>query len=64
MRPIVMALTSLLALPLGIYTTVYMWKNYRERELVKANSGTIVLHLLAGTLLDVGLWLGAGVLKI
>ena len=48
-------LLALLALPIGIWTTLHLFRTYRDRELIRANSGTIVLHLLTGILMAVGL---------
>lgn len=48
-------LLALLALPIGIWTTLHLFRSYRDRELIRANSGTIVLHLLTGILMAVGL---------
>jgi len=48
-------LLALLALPIGIWTTLHLFRTYRDRELIRANSGTIILHLLTGILMTVGL---------
>ncbi len=50
------ALLMLLALPIAVLTTRRLFAEYRERTLVKANSGTILLHFLAGVLLSIGLF--------
>ena len=49
------ALLTLLALPIALWTTVHLFRYYQDRELIKANSGTIVLHVLAGTLMALSL---------
>ncbi|MDX1615567.1 MAG: UbiA family prenyltransferase [Candidatus Promineifilaceae bacterium] len=49
-------LLGLLALPLAVYTTTILFRHYRQRTLVKANSATILLHVVAGSLLAVGLF--------
>ncbi|NDJ53041.1 MAG: UbiA family prenyltransferase [Chloroflexi bacterium] len=48
-------LLMLAALPVGTYTTWYLFKHYQDRELVRANQLTIALHVVAGVLLTVGL---------
>jgi 1,4-dihydroxy-2-naphthoate octaprenyltransferase len=50
------ALLMLLALPIAFYTTRTLFRHYNERSLIKANSYTIVLHLVAGLLLAAGLF--------
>jgi 1,4-dihydroxy-2-naphthoate polyprenyltransferase len=53
--------TSLLmwaGLPLAAYAIKILFTHYTERSLVKANSTTILLHLVAGSLLAAGLFLG------
>ena len=49
------ALLTLLALPIGLWTTAHLFRYYRDRILIKANSGTIVLHVLTGILMAVSL---------
>ncbi len=49
------ALLMLLALPLGAFTTWWLFRHYAERHLVKANAYTIGLHVVAGLLLTAGL---------
>lgn len=55
------ALLMLLALPIAFYTTRTLFRHYNERSLIKANSYTIVLHLVAGLLLAAGLFWQASV---
>jgi 1,4-dihydroxy-2-naphthoate octaprenyltransferase len=50
-------LIMFLAAPLAAYTIVFLFKHYSERDLIKANSNTIMVHLLFGLLLTVGLYL-------
>jgi 1,4-dihydroxy-2-naphthoate polyprenyltransferase len=52
------ALLMLAGIPLAIYAVRVLFKHYHDRELVKANSTTILLHLMAGLLLAAGLFLG------
>jgi 1,4-dihydroxy-2-naphthoate polyprenyltransferase len=57
----VLPVTSLLilaGLPLAVYASAILFRHYGDRTLVKANSTTILLHLLAGLLLAAGLFLG------
>jgi 1,4-dihydroxy-2-naphthoate octaprenyltransferase len=49
------ALLMLLALPMAAYTTWWVFRHYGERTLVRANVGTIALHVVAGLLLTAGL---------
>ncbi len=49
------ALGTLLALPLAVYATRVLFRHYNDRALIKANSSTILLHLVTGLLLAVGL---------
>ena len=49
------ALLMLLALPMAAYTTWWLFRHYGERTLVRANVGTIALHVVAGLLLTAGL---------
>jgi 1,4-dihydroxy-2-naphthoate octaprenyltransferase len=51
------ALLMWLALPIGIFTTRTLFRHYNERSLIRANAYTILLHLAAGTLLALGLFL-------
>jgi 1,4-dihydroxy-2-naphthoate polyprenyltransferase len=49
-------LLMLAGLPLAVYTTRLLFRHYGERSLIKANSNTILLHLVCGLLLVVGLF--------
>lgn len=49
------ALLALLALPVGLYAANILFKHYEDRSLARANSATIVVHVLAGALMAVGL---------
>lgn len=51
------ALLMLAGLPLAGYATWILFRYYSERSLIKSNSMTILLHLVAGLLLTVGLLL-------
>jgi len=52
------SLLVLLALPLAVWTSAKVVRNYNDRSLAKASAGTIGLHLLAGVLTFAGLlWL-------
>jgi 1,4-dihydroxy-2-naphthoate octaprenyltransferase len=51
------ALLMLAGVPLAFYTTRLLFRHYGERTLIKANSNTILLHLVCGLLLVVGLYL-------
>ena len=51
------ALLALAALPIGVYTSLVLFRRYASRSLVKANQYTIVLHLLTGLLLAAGIFL-------
>jgi 1,4-dihydroxy-2-naphthoate polyprenyltransferase len=56
----ILPFTSLLilaALPLAISAVRVLFHHYNDRALVKANSNTILLHLVAGLLLAAGLFL-------
>ena len=46
-----------LALPIGVYTTITLFRHYADRSLIKANAYTIMLHVAVGVLLVVGLLL-------
>lgn len=48
------ALLMLIGLPVAVYTTVILFRHYQERSLVRANSGTVALHALAGLALTIG----------
>jgi 1,4-dihydroxy-2-naphthoate polyprenyltransferase len=50
-------LLMLAGVPLAIHTTRILFRHYNERLLIKANSNTILLHLMCGLLLVVGLYL-------
>jgi 1,4-dihydroxy-2-naphthoate octaprenyltransferase len=58
------ALLALAALPLGVYTTVVLFRRYADRALVSANSATIALHLLVGVLLAAGLFWAEGIQRL
>ncbi|GIS70523.1 MAG: hypothetical protein CM1200mP10_01000 [Candidatus Neomarinimicrobiota bacterium] len=52
---------SLIALPaayFGIRAIQTLYKYYNDRLLIPANSGTINMHLVAGLLFCIGIWLG------
>ena len=49
------ALLSLLALPIALYYSYQVIKNYNTRELAGANWGTIGIHAITGILLIIGL---------
>ena len=52
---------SLIALPaayFGIRAIQTLYKYYNDRLLISANSGTINMHLVAGLLFCIGIWLG------
>jgi len=53
------ALLVLLGLPLAIKAMAVLFRHYNERALVKANSTTIKMHMIAGLLLAGGLLLGS-----
>lgn len=57
-------LFALAALPLAIYASVILFRHYSERKLIKANSMTILLHLVTGLLMVVGLVSSAWVTRI
>jgi 1,4-dihydroxy-2-naphthoate polyprenyltransferase len=50
---------ALAALPLGIYTTIQLFKFYTQRSLIRANSSTILLHMLTGLLMIAGILLNS-----
>lgn len=52
------SLLVLAGLPLAISAVVVLFRHYNDRALVKANSTTILLHMVAGLLLAGGLFLG------
>jgi 1,4-dihydroxy-2-naphthoate octaprenyltransferase len=58
------ALSSLLALPLAIHTSIVTFRHYEERGLVRANSGTIMLHMLTGILFSIGLFLNSTIVSL
>ncbi len=58
------ALISLAAIPLAAYAILIVFRHYSERNLIKANSSTVLIHLLSGLLLAAGLVASAGVLRI
>jgi 1,4-dihydroxy-2-naphthoate polyprenyltransferase len=51
------SLLMLAGLPMAAYTTLLLFRHYGERSLIKANSNTILLHLVSGLLLAVGLYI-------
>jgi 1,4-dihydroxy-2-naphthoate polyprenyltransferase len=51
------SLLMLLGLPIAASTTRLLFRHYGERSLIKANSNTILLHLVSGLLLVVGLYI-------
>jgi 1,4-dihydroxy-2-naphthoate octaprenyltransferase len=51
----VTALLMLGGLPLAAYATYVLFRHYSDRNLIRANSMTILLHLVAGLLLAAGL---------
>lgn len=53
------ALAMLLSLPVAYLTTRTLFQHYRDRALIKGNAATIQLHMLAGLLLAIGLWIGS-----
>ncbi len=56
----VLPLTSLLMMggaPLALYAVSVLFRHYSDRALIKANSTTILLQVVAGVLLAVGLFL-------
>jgi 1,4-dihydroxy-2-naphthoate polyprenyltransferase len=50
---------ALAALPLGIYAVTILFKHFTDRTLIKANSSTILLHMITGLLLTAGILLGS-----
>jgi hypothetical protein len=54
----------LAGLPLAVYTCVIILREYGSRTLVRANSATIQLHLLAGLLMAAGLLWGERLLGL
>jgi 1,4-dihydroxy-2-naphthoate polyprenyltransferase len=48
----------LAGLPLAVYAGVILFRYYSERQLIRANSTTILLHLVAGLLMTAGLLIG------
>ena len=51
------ALLMLAGLPLAVYATRILFRHYGDRSLIKANSTTILLQMVAGLLLTVGLFI-------
>jgi hypothetical protein len=52
---------SLIALPaayFGFRAVRTLYKYYNDRLLIPANAGTINMHLVAGLLFCIGIWLG------
>ncbi len=56
------AFLSLIALPIAVYASWVLFRHYRDRTLVRANSATILLHTAAGALLALGLFLSSAAL--
>jgi hypothetical protein len=48
------------ALPLAAYAILVLFRRYTDRSLIKANSSTILLHLVVGLLLIAGLVFSSG----
>ena len=48
-------LLALAGLPLAAYAVQVLFRRYTERSLIKANSTTILLHMVVGVLLIIGL---------
>lgn len=59
----VAVLIALATVPLALYAIGIVFRHYSERNLIKANSSTILVHLLYGLLLAAGLFLSAGTPK-
>ncbi len=53
----VQTLAGLATLPLALYVTRELLRNYRSRGIKKAMAGTIYLHLTTGALMVLGAWL-------
>jgi 1,4-dihydroxy-2-naphthoate polyprenyltransferase len=51
------ALLMLLGLPLAVSASRVLFHHYSERSLIRANSSTIMLHMVAGLLFAAGLFL-------
>jgi len=45
-----------------VYASWVLFRHYRDRTLVRANSATILLHTAAGALLALGLFLSSAAL--
>jgi 1,4-dihydroxy-2-naphthoate octaprenyltransferase len=58
------ALLTFLALPIGVYTTLTLFRHYADRSLIKANAYTIMLHVAVGLLLVLGLLLSGSVTNL
>jgi 1,4-dihydroxy-2-naphthoate polyprenyltransferase len=58
------ALLMVVAAPLAASTTRHLFRYYRERTLVKANARTIMLHVIAGTLLAAGVFLNDTLVRL
>jgi 1,4-dihydroxy-2-naphthoate octaprenyltransferase len=58
------ALLTFLALPIGVYTTLTLFRHYADRSLIKANAYTIMLHVAVGLLLVLGLLLSGSVINL
>jgi 1,4-dihydroxy-2-naphthoate octaprenyltransferase len=58
------SLLMLLALPVGVYTTLVLFRHYADRSLARANAMTIVLHMAAGVLLAAGLYWSDTILSL
>lgn len=57
-------LITFLAIPIGVYTTITLFRHYADRSLIKANAYTIMLHVAVGVLLVVGLLLSGSVTNL
>jgi 1,4-dihydroxy-2-naphthoate octaprenyltransferase len=58
------AVLALACLPLGVYTSWVIFREYERRSLARANSATIQLHLLVSLLLTVGTLFSAQISRI
>jgi 1,4-dihydroxy-2-naphthoate polyprenyltransferase len=55
---------ALAGIPLAIYASTILFKFYTERNLIKANSSTILLHLITGLLFTAGILLGSSFMQV
>jgi 1,4-dihydroxy-2-naphthoate octaprenyltransferase len=60
----VTVLLILAALPLAVYAILILFRRYTDRGLIRANSTTILLHLVVGLLMVAGLLFGSGALAL